>query len=140
MEKNSPTCWQPCVVKGRHVRLMCQDEARFGRMVRIRRCRAPAPQRPLVDNGYELEFQYGYGAVSPLEGELDWRICPVMNTEQRGPFLAHVSAALPEDFIGMGRGWRQFAGRNGTGGAGEHSPASRARLFAATQSTGTSVG
>jgi hypothetical protein len=28
----------PDVVKGRHVRLMFQDEARFGRMVRIRRC------------------------------------------------------------------------------------------------------
>jgi hypothetical protein len=45
------------VVKGRHVRLMFQDEARFGRMVRIRRCWAPAPTRPVVDNGYEREFQ-----------------------------------------------------------------------------------
>ena len=44
---------------------MFQDEARFGRMVRIRRCWAPAPQRPLVDNGYEREFTYVYGAVSP---------------------------------------------------------------------------
>ena len=51
-------------VKGRHVRLMYQDEARFGRMVRIRRCWAPAPQRPVVDNGYEREFQYVYAAVS----------------------------------------------------------------------------
>ena len=88
-------------VKGRPVRLMFQDEARFGRMVRIRRCWAPAPQRPVVDNGYEREFQYVYGAVSPLEGELDWRICPVMNTEQMGAFLAQVSAAHPQDFIVM---------------------------------------
>ena len=44
-------------VQGRPVRLMFQDEARFGRMVRIRRCWAPAPQRPVVDNGYEREFQ-----------------------------------------------------------------------------------
>src|ERR1017187_2208403 len=80
---------------------MFQDEARFGRMVRIRRCWAPAPQRPVVDNGYEREFQYVYGAVSPLEGELDWRIGPVMNTEQMGSFLAQVSAAHPEDFIVM---------------------------------------
>ena len=43
-------------VKGRPVRLMFQDEARFGRMVRIRRSWAPAPQRPVVDNGYEREF------------------------------------------------------------------------------------
>lgn len=86
-------------VQGRHVRLMFQDEARFGRRVRIRRCWAPAPQRPVVANGYEREFQYVYGAVSPVEGELDWRICPVMNTEPRGIFLAQVSAAHPEDFI-----------------------------------------
>jgi hypothetical protein len=55
----------------------------------------------VVDNGYEREFQYVYVAVSPLEGELDWRIGPVMNTEQMGTFLAQVSAAHPEDFIVM---------------------------------------
>jgi hypothetical protein len=105
VEKKLPevlaTLLTPDVVKGRHVRLMFQDEARFGRMVRIRRCWAPAPQRPVVDNGYEREFKYVYGAVSPLEGELDWRICPIMNTEQMGTFLAQVSAAHPEDFIVM---------------------------------------
>jgi hypothetical protein len=92
---------------------MFQDEARFGRMVRIRRCWAPAPQRPVVDNGYEREFQYVYGAVSPLEGELDWRICPVTTTGQMGAFLAQVSAAHPEDFIVIGCGWSQFARRAG---------------------------
>ena len=105
MEKKLPEVLETLLtrdgVKGRHVRLMFQDEARFGRMVRIRRCWAPAPQRPVVDNGYEREFQYVYGAVSPLEGELDWRIGPVMNTEQRGTFLAQVSAAHPEEFIVM---------------------------------------
>jgi hypothetical protein len=105
VEKKLPevleTLLTPDVVKGRHVRLMFQDEARFGRMVRIRRCWAPAPHRPVVDNGYEREFQYVYGAVSPLEGELDWRIGPVMNTEQMGTFLAQVSAAHSEDFIVM---------------------------------------
>jgi len=65
-------------------------------MVRIRRCWAPAPQRPVVNNGYEREFQYVYGAVSPLEGELDWMICPAMNTEHMGTFLAQVSAAHPK--------------------------------------------
>ena len=33
---------KPEVTKGRKVRLMFQDEARFGRMVKIRRCWAPA--------------------------------------------------------------------------------------------------
>ena len=81
-------------VKGRHVRLLCHDEARVGRMVRIRRGGAPSPQRPVVDNGYEREVQSVDGAVSPLEGERDGMICPAMNTEHRGAFLAH-----PQDFI-----------------------------------------
>jgi len=49
---------------------MFQDEARFGRMVRPRRCWAPVPLRPVIDNGYERQFVYVYGAVSPLQG--DW--------------------------------------------------------------------
>jgi hypothetical protein len=91
----------PEAVQGRRVRLMFQDEARFGRMVRIRRCWAPVPLRPVVDNGYEREFTYVYGAVSPLEGQLDWMISRQMNTELMGQFLSQVSAAHPQDFIVM---------------------------------------
>jgi transposase len=88
-------------VKGRRVRLMFQDEARFGRMVRIRRCWSPAPHRPSVSNGYEREFVYVYGAVSPIEGEMDWMISRKMDTEQMTHFLSQVSTAHPEDFIVM---------------------------------------
>lgn len=80
---------------------MFQDEARFGRMVRIRRCWAPSPQRPVVANGYVREFVYVYGAVSPIEGELDWMICRQMNTERMGAYLAQVSAAHAQDFMLM---------------------------------------
>ena len=88
-------------VQGRRVRLMFQDEARFGRMVRIRRCWSPAPARPVVPNGYEREFVYVYGAVSPMEGEMDWMICREMNTDRMSNFLAQVSEAHPNDFILM---------------------------------------
>ena len=40
---------------------MFQDEARFGRVARIRRCWSPALIRPVVDNGHEREFTYVYG-------------------------------------------------------------------------------
>ena len=60
-------------------------------MVRIRRCWSPVPSRPMVDNGYERQFTYVYGAVSPIEGELDWKISPQMNTEQMNQFLKQVS-------------------------------------------------
>ena len=91
----------PAAVRARPVRLMFQDEARFGRMVRIRRCWSPLPLRPKVANGYERQFVYVYGAVSPLQGELDWKICSQMNTERMNEFLEQVSQAHPKEFIVM---------------------------------------
>jgi len=91
----------PAVVGDRRVRLLFQDEARFGRMVRIRRCWSPCPLRPTVDNGYERQFVYVYGAVSPLQGELDWMICREMNTVRMNEFLRQVSEAHAEEFLIM---------------------------------------
>ena len=71
------------------------------RMVRIRRCWAPSPARPVVCNGYEREFVYVYGAVSPIEAELDWRTCRQMNTDHMTAFLAQVSAAHKDEFMLM---------------------------------------
>lgn len=88
-------------VHERPIRLMFQDEARFGRMARIRRCWAPAPLRPMVRNGYERQFTYVYGAVSPLQGQLDWSLSPNMNTEQMNGFLLQVSQSHPDEFIVM---------------------------------------
>jgi hypothetical protein len=85
----------------RPIRLMFQDEARFGRMARIRRCWAPAPLRPVVSNGYERQFTYVYGGVSPFQGELDWSLCETMNTAQMTAFLSQVSQAHPQEFIVM---------------------------------------
>jgi len=89
------------VVGERTIRLMFQDEARFGRMARIRRCWAPAPLRPVVCNGYERQFTYVYGAVSPLQGQLDWALSEKMNTLQMAAFLSQVSQAHPQEFIVM---------------------------------------
>ena len=55
----------------------------------------------MIDNGYERQFIYVYGAVSPLEGQLDWRLCREMNTVRMGEFLAQVSQAQPTDLIVM---------------------------------------
>jgi DDE superfamily endonuclease len=105
VEKKLPTLLAdlltPEAVAGRNVRLMFQDEARFGRMVRPRCCWAPAPLLPVVSNGYEREFVYVYPGVSPREGELDWCICREMNTLPTGEFLAQVSQAHAADFVIM---------------------------------------
>jgi len=95
------TVLTPEAVRARPVRVMFQDEARFGRMARIRRCWAPAPLRPMVRNGYERQFTYVYGAVSPLQGQLDWCLSSQMNTEGMGAFLLQVSLAHPEEFLVM---------------------------------------
>ena len=55
----------------------------------------------MINNGYERQFIYVYGAVSPLEGQLDWRLCREMNTVRMGEFLAQVSQAHPTDLIVM---------------------------------------
>ena len=105
MEKKLPetlaTLLTPELVASRPGRLMFQDEARFGRMVRPRRCWAPAPLRPVISNGYERQFVYVYGAVSPVQGELDWWLCREMNTVRRGEFLQQVSQAHPRELIVM---------------------------------------
>jgi len=48
----------------------------------------------VVFNGYEREFTYVYGRVSPLHGELDWSLSDKMNTVQMAAFLSQVSQAV----------------------------------------------
>jgi transposase len=80
---------------------MFQDEARFGRMIRIRRCWAPAPMRPVVQNGYQREYTYLYGAVDTVTGEFEQMICDKMNSCRMSEFLARVSEAHKDRYIVM---------------------------------------
>jgi len=80
---------------------MFQDEARFGRMVRLRRCWSPAPLRPVVSSAYQRQYTYVYGAVGPKEGCFDWMLSERMNTVQMESFLGQVGAAHPDSFIVM---------------------------------------
>jgi transposase len=52
-------------------------------------------------NGYEREFVYAYGAVSPREGDFDWRLNTEMNAHRMSEFLAQIAARYPDDFILM---------------------------------------
>jgi len=80
---------------------MFQDEARFGRMVRLRRCWSPAPLRPVVSNAYQRQYTYVYGAVGPKAGSFDWMLSERMNTAQMELFLTQVGTAHPDSFIVM---------------------------------------
>lgn len=83
------------------IRLMFQDEARFGRMSNPRSCWAPAPHRPLVEKALVREFRYEYAAVSPWDGCLDYMTADKMNTDSMTRFLTQVGAAHSEEFIVM---------------------------------------
>ena len=83
------------------MRLIFQDEARFGRMSDPRSCWAPAPHRPVVNLALVREFRYEYAAVSPWDGCLDYMTAEKMNTDSMTRFLAQLSAAHSEEFIVM---------------------------------------
>ena len=73
---------------GRQVRLMFQDEARFGRINDPRRCWAPRGFRPEVGMQIVREYTYAFGAASPHDGTLDTLVLPVVTAEAMSIFLA----------------------------------------------------
>lgn len=83
------------------VRVLFQDEARFGRLSDPRRCWAPAPLRPLVPVALIREYTYAYAAVAPFDGSLDWMLAAKMDTITMGAFLRHVSRRHPDEFVVM---------------------------------------
>ena len=66
--------------RGRRLRIMFVDEARFGRMNRLRPCWAPIGTRPGVAAQLIREYIYLYGAVSPKDGTCVYLIVPTSNT------------------------------------------------------------
>lgn len=83
------------------LRVVFQDEARFGRLSDPRRCWAPAPLRPLVPVALVREYTYAYAAVSPKDGGLAWMLSAKMDTQNMSAFLKHVSESYPNEFVLM---------------------------------------
>jgi transposase len=73
--------------RGRRLRIMFTDQARFGRMNRPRPCWAPAGIRPEVASQLIREYIYLYGAVSPKDGMCVYLIMPTSNTACFQTFL-----------------------------------------------------
>ncbi len=79
------------------LRVMFQDEARFGRVSDPRRCWAPAPLRPIVP----VAVHFAYAAVSPQDGALDWMLTVKMGTLNMNAFLDHISQRHADGYIVM---------------------------------------
>ena len=118
MEKKLPqhiaqtlTEFEPALAQS-PIKLMFQDEARFGRISDVRRCWAPRPVRPLCQAMLTHEYTYAYAAVDVLSGELDSLILPHVNTSCMQLFLDEVGRRHPDRRIVMvldGAGWHAGA-------------------------------
>jgi hypothetical protein len=80
---------------------MGQDEGRFGRISRPKRCWAPPGMRPQVPSQVVRESVYVFAAVAPGAGLMTSLVLPAANTAMMNLFLEHVSQSLENYFIVM---------------------------------------
>lgn len=95
---------------GRKVRLVFQDEGRFGRISDPRRCWGPPPLRPAVRAALVREYLYAYSAISPWDARLDSLVLPDASTACMNVFLDEIAGRYPAQFIVMvldGAGWHR---------------------------------
>ena len=92
------------------LRLMFQDEARFGRIAQTRYCWCPTPWRPLTQARVTQEYTYAYAAVSPVDGVLDTLILPSVNAACMQVFLDEIATRYSAENVLMvvdGAGWHR---------------------------------
>lgn len=74
------------------MRIMFQDEARFGRISDTRHCWRPKPIRPICKYMVTQEYTYAYAAACVSSGELDSLILPYVNGNCMQIFLDELAA------------------------------------------------
>jgi len=87
--------------QARAVRLMFQDEGRFGLLGTPRRCWAPHGTRPVVGARLERKYIYAFSAVSPHDGLMDSLVLPWVNAQTMSLFLAEVAQRHADEFVVM---------------------------------------
>ena len=83
------------------IRLLFQDEGRFGRINDTRRCWAPRHVRPQTSHQVVRESIYAFGAVCPHDGSLASLVLPWSDSETMSIFLAHTAALYADDLCVM---------------------------------------
>lgn len=92
------------------IRLLFQDEARFGRISDRRRCWAPWPLRPAVGQQVIREFLYAMAAICPYDGKMASLVMPWVDAHIMSLFLSHTKSEFPNQFCVMvldGAGWHR---------------------------------
>lgn len=85
--------------RGLPLKIMFQDEARFGRINEPKRCWCRSGFRPKVGKQIVREYVYAYGAFAPKDGEADFLILPFMDSENMDLFLKELSMRHRNEFI-----------------------------------------
>ncbi|HEY3271485.1 MAG TPA: IS630 family transposase [Geothrix sp.] len=96
--------------RGTPLRILFQDEGRFGRISDGRSCWAPLPLRPVIGSQIVREYIYAYVAVSPRDGQMVSLILPWVDAKLMSLFLAQAAAEFPGEHCVMfldGAGWHK---------------------------------
>ena len=92
------------------MRILFQDEGRFGRISDGRSCWAPFPLRPTIGSQIVREYIYAYVAVCPQDGQMSSMILPWVDAKLMSLFLAQTAAQFPDEHCVMildGAGWHK---------------------------------
>lgn len=96
--------------KDKPLRVMFQDEARFGRISNLHSSWCPRPERPVCQVMLSQQYVYAYGAVSITDGKFESLILSGCNTEIMQIFLEEISSRHKDEKILMimdGAGWHK---------------------------------
>jgi transposase len=96
--------------QSRPIKLMFQDEARFGRISDTCYCWEKFPRRPMVQAMLTHQYTYAYGAVCPQDGSFDSLVLPQVNGSCMQIFIDEVAKRHPQENIIMildGAGWHK---------------------------------
>jgi transposase len=81
------------------LRVMFQDEARFGRINNPKKCWCRKGLRPNVGKQIVRQYTYAYGAFSPKDGVADFLILPNMDGQNMNIFLEELSSRHKDEYI-----------------------------------------
>lgn len=85
--------------KGLALKVMFEDEGRFGRISTPSACWALKGTRPIVHQQIVREYTYAYAAVDPHNGEVDSLILPNMYATTMSVFLQELAERHPDCLI-----------------------------------------
>ncbi|MCT4636025.1 MAG: transposase [Rickettsiales bacterium] len=101
--KNFPQMVQNSLIeakeKGLCLKVMFQDEARFGRINDPKRCWCRAKFRAKIGKQIVREYVYAYGDFCPSDGAADFLILPYIDAKNMNVFLSELSVRYPNELI-----------------------------------------